>query len=477
LSFALFAGCAGGEFPPDPPQPPVVPPASGFPCIRSVSPSRGLVGSDVTLTGEFGDHQVPVTFSSGTDSEQAIVRSWSPTQVVVSVPNVSWGAWSVTLPNGCALSPQPSFLAIPPSRVYINNNANDADGFNTITTMAYDADAGALTAMGKPTSIGIPASRRAGCSSLLIAGSPPRLYASGDTGVAVLDFDPATGALLPSLNGSPFLSGSTGGTDLHRSAGAYIWAATDTGVVVWRDGPNAELVDRTRISTSSARAMTFFGLRPFLMYTTRGDDTFDGWSVSYQPLGAQARVLPVLQALDGSPFGTPSPSAGSGIVYATMPDDDLLYVPSAAGLRVWRANGSATVTEVAGSPFALSPPSGTLSRPVFTGSSRARTIYMAGVGSGHIVAAALDEAGIPSPAAGSPWNFAPDVSNISCMMGTLAPSGAMRLIASDAGNRRVAVFDLPAGSATPVPVRGSPFAMTDTASEVASGIAILQPAP
>jgi hypothetical protein len=478
LSFALFAGCAGGEFPPDPPQPPVVPPASGFPCIRSVSPSRGLVGSDITLTGEFGDRQMPIMFSSGDFSTQAIVRSWSPSQVVVSAPDISWGRWSVTLPpGGCILSPEPSFQAIPPARVYINNNANDADGFNTVTAMAFDLETGALTPMGKPRSIGIPASRRAGCNSLELNR---RLYASGDTGVAALDIDPATGALLPALNGSPFLSGSTGGAAVHHS-GAYVWTATDDGVAIWRiaAGAGGSLLGPERISTLSARSMTFFGLRPSKLYTTRGDDTFDAWSVSYPSLGGGQIPLPVLTPVEGSPYGTPGPSqAASGITYATMPDDDMLYVPSTEGLRVWRTSGGASVTEVAGSPFALNPPSGTLGRPVFaSSSSRTSTIYMAGIGTGYIVAATLDEAGIPTQVAGSPWNFAPDVTNISCLTRATSASGAVRLIATDAGNRRIAVFDLPAGSTTPVPVPGSPFVMADTPSELASGIAILQPPP
>jgi hypothetical protein len=475
LSFVLLVGCADGSFPERPAQPPPVPPGAGFPCIRSLSPSRGLVGTDITLTGEFGDHKMAVTFSAEGSSTRAIVRSWSPTQVVVSAPDISWGRWSVTLPGGCQLTPAPVFQAIPPARVYINNNANDADGFNTVTAMAFDLDTGALTPTGKPRSIGLPASRHAGCSSAQLVGVG--LYASGDTGVASLDIDPATGALLPTLSDSPVLSGSTGGTAVH-SVGAFVWTATDDGVVVWRRGPGGSLVDRRLLSTSSARDLMLFGsIRPFKLYATRGDNTFDAWSVSYQPLEAGGFPSPVLTPLDGSPFGTPVASPAGGITYMNMPDGDMLYVPSAEGLRVWSAGGSSPVTELAGSPFALNPPDGTLSRPLLIGRGRTRTIYMAGVGTGYIVAATLDEAGTPTQVPGSPWNFAPSVTNLSCMIATSSPSGAVRLIATDAGNRRIAVFDLPAGSAAPVPVPGSPFVMADTPSELASGIAVLQPTP
>jgi hypothetical protein len=187
--------------------------------------------------------------------------------------------------------------------------------------------------------------------------------------------------------------------------------------------------------------------------------------------------MPVLTPLAGSPFGAPMASApASGIAYAVRADDDLLYVPSAAGLRAWRVEGPRAVTEIAGSPFALTPPSGTLSAPLFLGSRTARTIYMAGTGSGYVVGAALDDAGAPSALPGSPWNFAPDVTNISCMTTARGPTTTiLRLIASDAGNRRIAVFDLPAGAAKPVAVPGSPFQLTDTPSDLASGIVVLQP--
>jgi hypothetical protein len=42
------------------------------------------------------------------------------------------------------------------------------------------------------------------------------------------------------------------------------------------------------------------------------------------------------------------------------------------------------------------------------------------------------------------------------------------------GNRRIGVFDLPPGGGRPVPVTGSPFALTETPAELASGLAVLQ---
>ena len=472
----LLAACGGGSTPAPEPDAGIISPDMRTPCVRSVSPARGLIGSEVTLTGDFGDKPVPIAFSGYPPGEgaQVEVRSWSPTQVVVSVPTLGWGSWQVTALHGCELQPTPTFTVLPPPRIYIHNNADDADGSDTITTLAYDPASGALTQLGPPTSLGLHASHQPGCrSSLLIAGSPSRLQAAGDNGIAVFDIDRATGALSP-IAGSPFLTGATGGATLRYSVGAYLWAATDAGVMAWRFDAGGRLVNRTKISAAPARSITLFGQLPTRVYTTRGDDTFDAWSASYKPgqdTGNGAITMPVLAPLTGSPFGTPDTSApAAGTAFAT--NNNLLYVPSPAGLRLWQV--VVTATEVPGSPFALNAPSGTLGAPLLFGGVRTpTTIYMPSMGSGYIVGAIADTTGAPSAAPGSPWNFAPDVTNLSCMTTAAASPGGTRLIASDAGNRRIAVFDLPGGAAKPIPVAGSPFTMTETPSELASGIAVL----
>src|SRR6185295_10255428 len=128
-------------------------------------------------------------------------------------------------------------------------------------------------------------------------------------------------------------------------------------------------------------------------------------------------------------------------------------------------------SKVDGSPFALALPSGTPGTPMFAGP---RMSYIAGIGSGDIAAAAVDLAGVPTPVPGSPWSFAPEITNISCMV--FAPGrlpGRLRLIVTDAGHRRLGVFDVVGDSRIPVPVAGSPFVMTDTPADLAAGLAIL----
>jgi hypothetical protein len=482
----IMAGVAGcNDRPPVEARPDAGRPASErIPCVRSVSPASGRIGTEITLAGEFGDVPVPIVFSKNFDDPgtQVVARSWSPTQVVVSVPVLNYASWRVHALGGCEVFTPSLFQVIPPPRIYVNNNANNADGVNTITTLAYDAATGALTPMGPPTPTGLPASHQQGYtrSLQLFLRSPPRLYVSSDTGVAVLDIDLETGVPRPSSIGPTFPSGSTGGADLFYSIGAYFWAATDDGIVTWRVSGAYELIGRGKVSTAAARSMALFGDRPSQVYATRGDGTFDAWSATYPSTGDGRIPQPVLTPLNGSPFGAPASGTTSSSI-GLLPrrnDSSLVYVTSSAGLGVWKIdNGARTATELHGSPFALTPPSGALGRPLFVGAATGRTgqaIYMAAEGSGNLVGATLDPDGVPTQVAGSPWNFAPDLTNISCAtVVTSATSGSLRLIVTDAGNHRIGVFDAARGAVKPVPVPGSPFPLTDTPSELASGIAVL----
>jgi alkylation response protein AidB-like acyl-CoA dehydrogenase len=75
-----------------------------------------------------------------------------------------------------------------------------------------------------------------------------------------------------------------------------------------------------------------------------------------------------------------------------------------------------------------------------------------------------------------PWDFTPALTNLSCLAAVDGPAPvSARLLAVDAGNRRIGVLDVPADGGQPVPVTGSPFQLTDTPSELASGIAVLLP--
>jgi len=456
------------------------PPGDAVSCVQSISPTSGTIGTTVTLTGTFGNTPQNVTFWDVFNNHaQADVQSWSPSQVVVSVPRLELGSWRVSPPGDCTLA---SFDVTVPSRVYIDNNVNGADGFGSITTMEYDLYSGALKQLGQPTSTGIPASGRPGCSNSLVLADITsvlknlrvhhdlRLYASGDTGVAVFDIDPASGALRPFQAGL-FAAGATGGRSVHYTGDTYVWAATAVGVVAFTQDFDGHLKYTNLLSTLAATSIALAGDR---LYATRTDGMFDAWAVTYPLDLSQFPGRPVLTRLDGSPYGQPSASP-AGITYrATRDGNGLLYATTTAGLRLWSVDSSGIPKEIDGSPFVLGLPGSTPGDPVFINQAGSSRMYLASVGSGSIVGAKIDSSGAPTPAAGSPWSYAPDLTNISCMIVApgRSPNNPM-LIASDAGNRRIGVFDVALDTGKPVPVAGSPFVMTETPSERASGIAVL----
>jgi hypothetical protein len=480
----LFALVACSDRTPETAQPDAGSPGGQTPCVYGVSPARGAIGTEVTLTGEFGDARMPIQFWDLFETVDVDVQSWSPSRVVLKVPNVAWGSWSVRLPGGCVVPPAPwSFEVTPPSRIYIDNNVNNADGFDTITTMAYDPATGALKQLGPPTSTGLPATGRTGCSRSLalgpvppfLDGSPMRLYVSGNTGVAALEIDRASGALRLVSSAATPVAGSTGFTALRYTSG-YAWAAANAGIVAWANGVDNRLAHARKISTAAATDFALVGAPPSRLYAARGDGTFDAWSIAYESDPANGfATLPVLTALGGSPFGGPAGpplSLPAQLLHRVSADgQDLLYVSTSAGLGLWRIDPAGVPTEVGGSPFALGLPAGTPSSPLFADPG---VIYIAGTGSSSIAAAVVDRAGVPSSLSGSPWSLAPGVTNISCAV--LAPGRAAhnpRLIVSDAGHRRLGVFEILGDAPAPAPVAGSPFAMTDTPADLAAGLVVL----
>src|SRR5690349_12429589 len=76
-------------------------PEARVPCIHGVSPASGRIGDDITLTGEFGDTPRVLAFANDGGVVEATVRSWSPTQVVISVPTLTWGSHTILAPSGC----------------------------------------------------------------------------------------------------------------------------------------------------------------------------------------------------------------------------------------------------------------------------------------------------------------------------------------------------------------------------------------
>ena len=505
LIVGLLAGCrsGAGSIPGDGPVG-MADAATVRPQITGITPTSGSVSSTITITGtDFGTSAGIVKL--GVDAapqnwSNAPVLRWSDTSIVATVPELPEGEYDFAEigANGvgavapCDSYSCPRFVVRLPPRIYLNNNADDTSGFSTVTTLTYDPDTGAMTQLGSPTSLGMPATGIPGCSrSIIVDAQNRRLYAAAATGIAVFAIDSATGALSP-IPGSPFLSGAQDArgmmvTTNGESGGTRLWLAQHSGALVsWTvDEATGELTDRTTFPTSPADEITMItlaiqgdGAPSSFVYTNADDGTFAGFSTSPGVGmgfcdGGEYCATPgggtPLTALPSSPFGSPLP-AGTPAWITTAPAD-LLIAPTGTGLSFWTTDFSGVPGvpfQIQGSPLPLTSPGGPLGLPA-TGDG---PVFMPASGSSYIVGVQTNGiAAPPQVLPGSPWNLGPALTNLSCL--ALANFGG-RLFAVDAGHKRIGVYDWGPGAngtaPTLTPVPGSPFRVS-TPYENVNGIA------
>lgn len=80
------------------------------PVINTVTPSSGVTGINVTITGTgYGSTTGTVWFGASPYSVQATVRSWSDTAVVVTVPAAAGNTATVLLANSASRNGTNSF--------------------------------------------------------------------------------------------------------------------------------------------------------------------------------------------------------------------------------------------------------------------------------------------------------------------------------------------------------------------------------
>ena len=173
-------------------------------------------------------------------------------------------------------------------------------------------------------------------------------------------------------------------------------------------------------------------------------------------------------ATDGSVTSLGTPTMPSGTAISVRPGHPELYLPASDGtitvLAVDPNTGAAG--PITGSPFGLGTAAGVIpDTPVFTPDGN--RMYIGPFESGAIVGASLDAAGAPTPMTGSPWDFSPALTSISCV--SMSADGKYLLAADDPG-KVIGVFTFDAGG-TPTQVTGSPFVHTTPSSSV-SGMAI-----
>jgi hypothetical protein len=153
------------------------------PAISSLNPTSGAVGTSVTVSGSnFGASQGTSTARFGTAN--ASISSWSATQIVATVPNVSPGATNVTVTvNGVSSNApaytvttvtQPDFsIARAPTSLTVNRGAGGTVAITLTRTGGFTGNV-TFAATGLPSGITAtfaPAQTTGNTSTLTLAAS------------------------------------------------------------------------------------------------------------------------------------------------------------------------------------------------------------------------------------------------------------------------------------------------------------------
>ncbi|HTJ46342.1 MAG TPA: IPT/TIG domain-containing protein [Kofleriaceae bacterium] len=428
-------------------------PSSNPPSLTSVSPMSGIVSSSVTITGaRFGATQGSGTITIG--GKPAAVTSWADTQIVAGVPDVLPASVDVVVTTSGGASAPLQFRVILPPRAYLNNDANDANGQDTITVMSFDPSTGAMAQLGTPIEIGVAASSYGGCSQSIVVHEGTRhLFATGSNGVASYTIDPVTGALTAAA-GSPFAVGSRAFGLIPNAAGTRLFVTSYDAktVSVFDVAADAKL---TPVTGSPFTSLT--GVDTIATAATDGFVYANSYEASFQ--GFKVGAGGALTSL-GAAF-TPG---GTAIAQRTAHEQ--LYVTLQTGaVGVWNVDtGTGTPTQITGSPFTVAAASTLVDAPVFTGDGN--RAYFGINGTGKVLAYTLAADGTPTAITGSPFDFSTTVS-MSCL--ALSRDGAYLLGASEGANA-VGVFKLD-GNGVPTQVAGSPFTHT-TPTTGTSGLAL-----
>lgn len=435
-------------------------PSPNAPVLTSISPARGIVTTQVTFTGsKFGATQSGGSVSFG--GQNGTVVSWSDTSIVASVPSIFPGDADVKVTTSAGTSAAQTFRVVLPPMVYVHNDANESNGFDSVTAMTFNPSTGALNAVSGPISMGDTDSSYGGCSqSIWVNEKTRRLFVTGTTGVAVFDIDPVNGGLTK-VPGSPFVTGAdrafgvvTNDAGTRVFAVSYNHAANDgmSNVAVFDVGTNGALTAVTGspfLLGAAADTIELNGAGTVLVANTFGGD-FNAWAVS--SAGA-------ISAITGNTAVT---AAAPG--FNRRPGTDQFFFPSSGKLGAWTLSAGGMPTAITGSPFTFTNAGGTPDTPTFP--SDGSRIYFGSWSAGFLYGFNLDAAGTPTAIAGSPWSET-GATSLSCT--AISQDGA-HLIAADENSTGVLSLSVDA-SGVPTQVNGSPFANPSTVAN-ASGLAI-----
>ncbi|MEJ7596689.1 MAG: beta-propeller fold lactonase family protein [Kofleriaceae bacterium] len=349
-----------------------------------------------------------------------------------------------------------------PPRVYLENNVDGADTFNSITTLSYDEATGALTeaATLPPVSTGVPSMSYGGCAqNLTIHEATRRLFVSGTTGIAVFSIDPITGTLMP-IPGSPFAHGNTGGWGIDiNAAGTRLWFSgytvgisafdiADDGTLTQVSGSPFPVTPRTVVLTASSD-----GGHVYALAQSGATGTDFGVIHTFSVAGNGALAI----------VGVPVEAGNGPFSMTRRPNTDQLYVADRVSLQVYQPGADGVPAQIKGSPFALT----TMAIPHVVAFTPDGSRAYLGIRNGsEIQGFTVEVSGAVTAMPTSPFRFDDTLFNPTCM--SVSRDGR-HLISNNEGGKEIAVLSL-AADGVPTHVAGSPFTLTP--DENASGLAI-----
>lgn len=469
LILAGVAACSGegdttGPAPPDD-EPQVVP------SISTIDPSRGPVGTTVTIGGQnFGD--APATGSVAFSNAAATVSSWSVNEIRAVVPDAFPGDYQVTVTVEGESSNAVTFRVTLVPAVYVHNDPRGEP--SSVDAWSVD-DAGKLTELpGSPFMTNAFGGGYGGDSgSLQIHEATRRAFVSADSTVAVFDIDPRSGALVP-VPGSPFAAGTsepTFGIAVSQAGDLLYLANLNTPqrppntshISIFEVQPDGSLVPHPSspfdTGVSSAADIALLTPDDRFLYVNTEDLEFLGYSVS--PDGG-------LTQLSGSPYLADPSLMGMAFGARLSPDGShlLLGYTNLDEIKIYQLDPATGIpSEHPGSPVAAE------NAHDFAFTLDGRRVYVGAWVRNfvHVFDVAID--GGLMPIMGSPFTLS-NIDRVAAI--AISADSRFLFVANEPGavgtTARFAVYALN-GAGEPIEVDGSPYPVS-VPDDGPSGIAV-----
>ena len=395
-------------------------PLVSVPSISSFSTSSGIAGSSVTIYGSnFGATQGSSTVKFG--STTATVTSWSDLQLVVTVPSVSNGSYTiyVTTSTGTASSSSQFTVASSPTITSFTPSTGVVGASVTITgtsfgasqgssTIKFGSSAATVTSWSDAQIIATVPSLSAGSYTISVTTSAGTVNSSTQYTVVVApvisSFNPLSGGVgsFVTINGTAF--GASQGTSTVK------FGTTIAAVTSWSDTQITVNVPGLAAGSYTIYITTIGGTgSSSTQYTVQMLPTITSFTPTYGPIGTSVTIT-------GTNFNT-----------------------AAANNVVWFGAVNATVSAATATQLTVTVPLGATYKPIsVTNIANGLTSYSSKpfgitfLSSENIVSSSFDNKQTFNVSSGSgPWNTA---------IGDLDGNGKSDVVVTNSMNSTVSVF-------------------------------------